>query len=784
MNPDKIPTGRAWKTAIARPPSPTLIAGVATSAVLIVYVVLDGPGAHAVRWLALIPALVGLLDHALSGQAAELTRPSLSMAEELQKANTALRKQVQDLEKLHDFMLALGASFDRNTILDELNNAITNLLQLDRGLVMLVDEQKNALVFGTYTHAAPDAESQFMLEQLEYDLDTIPDDPLISRWFEGTPVMVEDVQPYLSSRLNWVLTTLDLQMFYSVPLQIGSAFKGVILVDNMPTRLPITQEQRSLLDALAAYLAITLENARLYQLTDEQLSAKVEQLEILNRIDRELNHTLSVDRVLNLTLDWALRFTGSQSAAVALVDEEEGVIRFVAGYGHDPEQWKRLQDEVWSLDRGITARVARSGHAERIADVNQDPDYVEIVPGVRSQMSVPVVREDRVIAVISLESQDPDAFTQDNLDFVQRLAVRAAAAIDNANLFDETLRERHKLELILSSTADAVIVIGHDGRLVLVNQAALAAFHLPPKEQYTGRLFEDVFEYSRLMPLYKQAQALKHGLIEELSLGDDRTFHVSMVPAPEVGWTIVSHDITPFKETDQLKNELLATTSHDLKNPLGSILGYVDLINMTNKLNEQGQEYMRRVHTAVAHMRNLIDDLLDMARIESGIILRYRPVKLDVLAENVKDRLHPQAQEKAMTIEVDVPPDLPPVPADESRLTQIMSNLVSNAIKYTPPEGHVWISATINDGLVRIAIKDDGMGISPEDQAQVFARFFRVRTSETESIEGTGLGLAIVKSLVEAHGGQIGLESRLGEGSTFYFTLPLTPPPGVELEDA
>jgi len=236
------------------------------------------------------------------------------------------------------------------------------------------------------------------------------------------------------------------------------------------------------------------------------------------------------------------------------------------------------------------------------------------------------------------------------------------------------------------------------------------------------------------------------------------------------------HDITPYKETDKLKNELLATTSHDLKNPLSTILGYVDLVQMTNPLNAQGQTYIQRIQGAVLHMRHLIDDLLDMARIESGITLHYSQVHLASLIEAVASPFMPLLREKSMALTIDIPPDLPPIPADEGRLTQILANLLSNAVKYTPAQGSVRVHADVRNGMVRIAIGDDGLGISPEDQAHVFQRFFRVRTPETEAVEGTGLGLSIVKSLVEAHGGQVGLESRLGEGSTFTVMLPLHPP--------
>jgi signal transduction histidine kinase len=182
------------------------------------------------------------------------------------------------------------------------------------------------------------------------------------------------------------------------------------------------------------------------------------------------------------------------------------------------------------------------------------------------------------------------------------------------------------------------------------------------------------------------------------------------------------------------------------------------------------------VHGAVAHMRQLIDDLLDMARIESGINLRYNDVNLRYLLDSLLLSFKPQLEEKSMTLELSIPPDLPPLTADEGRLSQILTNLIGNAIKYTPPGGHIWVRAETGDDTVQIVIQDDGLGISPEDQAQVFARFYRVRTAETETIDGTGLGLAIVKSLVELHGGHISLESHLGKGSTFHVTLPIRPP--------
>ncbi len=747
-------------------PSGALLWGVVGTAAIVAYIVAEQPGAEVLRWFALLPLMAGVLW---------TLRADAFSAAELPTASPS----AEALARLRQTQQKLGAA-ECSAVLEAAVQVLPDELGFDRALVLQNDPDGERLLFGALSHMPPDPDDRLMLEQLEYTLEDCADDPFLGAWCAGQSVNVEDASFCHQTRLAWLCETLKLRRFLSVPLTVGSRLTGVILVDNSLIGKPIPPHKQKQLEALAPYVALLLENARLYQRTDDQLSARVQELEIISRISRELSYTLSVERVLEVTLDWALRFTGADAAAVAMVETETNTFRIIAGYGYPPERWEQLRRQPWPLSQGVGGRVARTGEAALISDVRQDPDFVEILPNTRTLLSVPLVRADRVIAVLTLESTREAAFDEANLAFVSRLAALAAAAVDNANLYDQTVRERHKLELILSNITNAVIVVGPQGQLVLVNQAALHTFHLLPKEEHVGRPFAEVFAYSPLRKLFERAQQSQRALAEELPLSDGRTLYVNIVPSAEVGWIIVTHDITPFKETEQLKNELVATASHDLKNPLGSIMGYVDLIEMTHELTPQGEEYVQRVRNAVNHMLNLIDDLLDLARIESGIRLRYGRVNLNRLFQEVAGRFEVQLQEKAMTLEFQVAPDVPLLAADPRRMAQIITNLVSNAIKYTPPEGHVWLSAALHGDKVQIVVKDDGLGISPEDQAQIFTRFYRVRTPETESIEGTGLGLAIVKSLVELHGGQISVESRLGEGSTFYVTLPLQPPADVE----
>ncbi|MEQ8673507.1 MAG: HAMP domain-containing sensor histidine kinase [Aggregatilineales bacterium] len=229
-----------------------------------------------------------------------------------------------------------------------------------------------------------------------------------------------------------------------------------------------------------------------------------------------------------------------------------------------------------------------------------------------------------------------------------------------------------------------------------------------------------------------------------------------------------------MKEMDRLKSELIATVSHDLKQPLSVMRGYLDLLQMKNTFDTSSENFVNMIDRSIQNMRQLIDDLLDLAKIESGIDLSLEPVSLNALITEVVETNSSTAIQKSMTVNTDLSENLMMVKGEQNRLHQIFNNLIGNAIKYTPPEGKVDIKMEKRGDSVRVSVQDNGLGISPEDQAHIFERFYRVRRPETESIDGTGLGLAIVKTLIEAHQGTIRLESTLGEGTTFYVTLPLS----------
>ena len=378
-----------------------------------------------------------------------------------------------------------------------------------------------------------------------------------------------------------------------------------------------------------------------------------------------------------------------------------------------------------------------------------------------------------MIAIITVESRKINGFSDEHLEFVEKLAARAGVAIDNARLFAETKREREKLSHILSNTADIVIVTALDDRIILINPAAYQALRLYPQETYIAMPFHEALGHTQLVDVYRRARAENEAVIEEIVLPNERTFHINLTQQENIGTIIVMHDITPFKEMDQLKSELIATVSHDLKQPLSVMNGYTELLLLHRQFDATGISFIEMVRKSIQNMRQLIDDLLDLAKIESGINLDLQPTSIRPMLLQSIESLEPTILNKQMQVSANIPDDLPPVRADPLRLQQVLHNLIGNAVKYTQPGGQVQVSVELRETNLRISIQDNGMGISPEDQVHIFDRFYRVRRPETDSIEGTGLGLAIVKSLVEAHEGKINLDSRLGEGSTFTVTLPI-----------
>jgi two-component system phosphate regulon sensor histidine kinase PhoR len=331
--------------------------------------------------------------------------------------------------------------------------------------------------------------------------------------------------------------------------------------------------------------------------------------------------------------------------------------------------------------------------------------------------------------------------------------------------------ERSKLETIIGSTEDAVIVTDSEMRVLLLNRAARRVFGIKPAE-VSHKPIAQVVENESLLHLFIRSIDGSQVQRGEIPLEDGRTLNANLTPIPGVGYAAVMQDISYLKELDRMKSEFVSNVSHDLRSPLTTIKGFVQLLPRAGPLTPQQQEFSAKILKGVDNITELIQDLLDLGKIEAGVGMEMDACQLDAIINKVVEDLRSQAESRRQRLDVELPPQLSPVLGNDLRLGQVVANLVGNAIKYTPDGGLISVRANNSNGQIVVSVQDTGIGIPPADQPYIFEKFYRVQSEETEGISGTGLGLAIVKSVVERHNGRVWVKSEPGVGSTFTFVLP------------
>jgi PAS domain S-box-containing protein len=331
------------------------------------------------------------------------------------------------------------------------------------------------------------------------------------------------------------------------------------------------------------------------------------------------------------------------------------------------------------------------------------------------------------------------------------------------------------LEAVLTSTSDAVVVTDKEGRVLLCNPAAEVAFGLPPGSTI-GRSVVKIWptgEMDRLLPLETESAVRT----EEIVLPDGRTLfgsasNIISGDGQTIGQVAVLRDITHFKELDAMKSEFVATVSHDLRAPLTYMRGYTTMLPMVGSLSPKQQDYLTKIMAGIEQMTELIDDLLDLGRIDAGVGIVRAECSLAEVVRNVVETMQGQAAARGVNLAAgNLASKL--IQGDQGLIRHAITNLVDNALKYTSANGSVTVSVQESDKFMVVAVKDTGIGVAPADQARLFERFYRVKRRETIDIKGTGLGLAIVKSIADWHRGRVWVESQLGQGSTFYLLLPV-----------
>jgi len=237
---------------------------------------------------------------------------------------------------------------------------------------------------------------------------------------------------------------------------------------------------------------------------------------------------------------------------------------------------------------------------------------------------------------------------------------------------------------------------------------------------------------------------------------------------------VVFHDITELKRLERIRQDFVANVSHELRTPLTTIRGYVEALQDDSLENGvQAKQFLQIIERHTQRMEKIVSDLLLLSEIESPErMMRKDPVHIEELISSVVDALRPMAESKQQTVQMEVASGLPPLRADSQKIHQVITNLLHNAICYTPEKGNIFIEAKAVEKGTQVSVSDNGIGIPPEDIPRIFERFYRVDKGRSRDLGGTGLGLSIVKHIVEAHGGRVGVESKPGQGSRFSIFLP------------
>lgn len=351
-------------------------------------------------------------------------------------------------------------------------------------------------------------------------------------------------------------------------------------------------------------------------------------------------------------------------------------------------------------------------------------------------------------------------------DWLRREVKKTTASLEKRAELSEA--ERKRFEHIFANIQDGVIILDDDGRIQFVNRMVASAFEL--NGNWRGKPIVEVIDHPDIYTLVKRAKLvpLKY---HEISFNDGRIFNAQYTPIEGVGAVITMQDISYLKQLDRMKNEFVHTISHDLRSPLTSVLGYTELVERVGALNEQQVEFVNRIRSSVESITSLVNDLLDMSRLEAGFEARHEVVHAENILKFALDTVEGQLHLNDLTVVTDIQPNLPSLRGNPIRLRQLFDNLIGNAIKYSPTGGVIYVSLRAEGQQIIFKITDQGPGIPPQEQARIFEKFYRA-SNAPEGIVGSGLGLAIVKSIVDSYQGRIWVESALGKGSTFFVVLP------------
>jgi PAS domain S-box-containing protein len=672
------------------------------------------------------------------------------------------QRRAEEAQTLISTARSISSSLDTDTVLNEIARQANDLLNGDGSRIHLLDYREGIL--RCVVALEPNAQAI-----LKFDLPI--GQGLTGHVVEsGEPLMIND--PTTDSRAIQVPGTPDdeLECLAIVPLSIRQRTLGAMTVRRLGLERPFSAEELDLLRAFAAQAAVSIENAHLYG----QIEAQAQ------RLERQVE-----ERTRELALSEARYRSLVESAQSGILQiDSEGVILYanstLSRMVETPLNeiiGKTFQD-TGLLDESNRQELLQRFESRMRGELPLTDAYVTTFRS-RSGRTVPIM-----LGVSAIADQDKE---------LQGLTVLATDISERIQLEEALKAERDRLDAMLTHVGDAVMVTDRDAAIQFVNPAwerlngyrAAEVLGKTPAFMRTGKQSEDF--YKSMLNTIEAGDTFKAEVVNMRK--DGSTYEAAMTITPVVApdksilnYVSVYHDISALKELDRLKSQFVSDVSHELRTPLTNIRLYLDLLERVRD-KQKVARYLETLSRESDRLANLIDDLLSLSRLDVGASPLYaRPVDINqLLSALVQDRAS-LAAERELKLELQIFKDTPPILGDERLLGQVFTNLLTNAMNYTPEGGRITLrSRTHQEGpfeWVIAEVEDTGLGIAPSEQSEIFKRFFRGTASQETGAPGTGLGLAICHEIAERHGGHIHVYSAgHGKGSCFAVWLPVEGPP-------
>jgi two-component system phosphate regulon sensor histidine kinase PhoR len=742
----------------------------------------------------------------------EAQRQDDELAEQPVADESELRSQV--LNNMLNVSTYLVSVLDPNELLTNLARWVVEVVpSVQAGLLWLQDQQ-SALQLKSHYGLTPTPDPG-LLDRLRLRLG---DGVVGTVWQRGEPHQIDGRGRYhdLASRVSrraaddmrelLALIPRDVTAVV-LPLRIGKQVIGVLELLNTGAQPPLRGEDLQVLQTFGNLAAGAINNAQLHA----KMQAHQRRLEALGAIGTVVSMAADLDELLGNALDVILRVLETSAGTLQLHDLSRSFLSIAAHRGL-PDAFVQRQHSVAVAESSYEETV-RYGQAIVRPLIAEDGEELLIDAGFGSCVYLPLLAGGTVVGVISVYG---DETLRDRVDVpaLMTMGSQLGLAIANVRLYQDTRTERLKLATVINSIAEGVVLVNREGRLVLANQSAMELLSVEriPVEQSLSDM-ADFYSIRDLegAPLPVDSLPLARALSGEIfhdyrvltrgASGQDTVLSFSGAPVYDDennvdGAVAIFRDVTTSQKLERAKDDFLAVAAHELRSPLAAVRGYTDLlVRREQRRSDEDSPELRGLTILaqqVTHMLRMVDNILDVSRIDAGqVSLQTQPVNLVALAEQVIEQQRPTAGDRTLVLESDQP-ELT-IECDSLRIRQVLTNLVGNAIRYSPPLTQVAVQLSVEPAAsiatrhpsytialpaaapepqVLISVHDQGAGISDDQLGRLFRRYSRGRERRGE---GLGLGLYLSREFVARHGGEIWAESREGQGSTFYVTLPLSP---------